>query len=208
MNEIQNPLELKFSLSNLRSLKRFSELRGTFDLRTGGRLQVVILQDALKQGEHTIEDATLTSLGIKLHMTRTTQKILTDADGKPAFSLSGQNDWQDSVECDVNNSETASAGGYGYPRSAKLEKAKMTTEGIPVVRIEITDTNGKPIKPIRSQFNYGGSITKSDAYFKDQLPDTAQLRLTVHRDSQIIRVPFALKNVPIPPIPPLAPLSK
>lgn len=205
----KDSVRVSFGLYDPPPLK-LSELRGSFALRTGGHLQVVIPKDALKQTGRVIEDATLKSLGVTVHMTRTTRQPPTENETKlPAFSLTGEvDDAQDELEFDVNNGEKTAVGGYNYPaqhapREYKLAQKELksdvkTGDRNAVVRLEITDANGKLFVPIKSTVGFGSSISKAEFSFKDRLPDDSQLRLTIHRDAQEIRVPFALKDIEIP----------
>lgn len=195
--------QVSFSLRNPVASTKLSELRGSFALRTGGRFQEVVLKDAFRQTGRAIDDATLKRLGITVHIDRTTRPPQAESEPKQ-FTLSPPDDLEDSqdvVEIDVRTGGSP-AWGYSSPYPAPPPEAlqnQKTDASAAVIRLEITDANGKPISSMRSTGRYGSSIEAVKHCFKDKLPDASQLRLTLHRDSKEIRVPFALKDIAIPP---------
>jgi hypothetical protein len=192
--------QISFGLHNPPPLKKLSELRGSFALRTGGRLQEVILKDALKHSNRAIDDTALKSLGITVLVSRTTRPAPTDPAAK-VFTLSApgeSEDAQDVLELELRNGDFP-VGGYAYPSSVEPKSARRTGDGNTVTRVQIADANGRPFTPLTTNVTYGSNIGKAKFCFKDKLPDGTQLQLTIHRDAREIRVPFAFNNIEIPP---------
>ncbi|MCE5269338.1 MAG: hypothetical protein LLG00_15790 [Planctomycetaceae bacterium] len=72
----------------------------------------------------------------------------------------------------------------------------------PVVKCEVCDAEGKRLQTS----NWSLSLTGRRSVacwqsFKERLPQDAQLRISVRKDSRKIRVPFAFKDIEIPPLP-------
>ena len=59
-----------FQLRDPPPLKKLSEVRGSLVLRTGGRLQEVVVKDFLKPTNRAIDNATLKALGVAVVTTR------------------------------------------------------------------------------------------------------------------------------------------
>ncbi len=189
----KDSVRISFGLQNPPALKKLAELRGSFALRTGGHLQEVIVKDLLKQSGPVINDATLKRLGVTVRIARTTM----EANVFTLSPLSEAGDVQDVLELDVGNGEIP-VGGYAYPAPRELKVDMNASDRCAVTRLTITDANGKPIMPLRTNSSYGSSIGKMKFCFKEKLPDGSQLHLTIHRDAKNIRVPFGLTNIEVP----------
>jgi hypothetical protein len=198
-------VQVSFNWVDPPPLRKLSELRGSFALRTGGRLQEVVLKNAFRKTKGVIEDATLKSLGITVHIARTTWPAPEKCD-KSAFSFTvppgDPSEAQEILEFDMGDGKPAPSG-YAFPSGQEVPvivKPK-TANHPPLVRLEVTDGDGKPFMPLRSECTYDkdGSIERIKLSFAERLPASSQLRLTVHRDPKEIRVPFVLKDVRVPP---------
>jgi hypothetical protein len=72
---------------------------------------------------------------------------------------------------------------------------------VPLSDFALTDSQGKPIDKAKVfAFDVNNSVTLNCFCEKRLKPDT-QLRLVVHQDSRKVRVPFAFKDIAVPPIP-------
>jgi hypothetical protein len=71
----------------------------------------------------------------------------------------------------------------------------------PVVWCEVTDADGRQLDASGFSYGYNHQLGSWDRSFSNAIPDDAQLRLTIHKDSRKVRVPFQFKNIEIPPIP-------
>ncbi len=75
---------------------------------------------------------------------------------------------------------------------------------IPVILCEIFDEDGELLPSDNcsiSSAEWDPCWVSWRRVFKIPVPQTAQLRLVVHKDSRKIRVPFALKDIKVPPVP-------
>ena len=66
----EDAAEMLFQLRDPPPLKKLSEVRGSLVLRTGGRLQEVVVKDFLKPTNREIDNATLKALGVAVVTTR------------------------------------------------------------------------------------------------------------------------------------------
>ena len=98
------------------------------------------------------------------------------------------------------DSETAGLAGFG------AEAAEMVTVDVggdlqSLVEVMLTDPKGKPLDTaITGTSGFGKNMTYSFGLEKP-LPEDAQLRLTLHKDAKEVAVPFAAKDVKVPPVP-------
>lgn len=187
ITENHPPDGVRFSIDfqNPGPLKRLSELSGSLALRTGGRIQEVIVPGVLMQKSLTVQDPTLKDLGITLRLTRTTRP---PAEAKTKTGISRVDGKTVSTLAVISQAVPADELGI------KIEVASTT-----VVSVEMADRGGKPLKPVAWGMKFGETVKSATLRFKDKLPDDGQLRLRVHRDAQRLRVPFALKDIEIMP---------
>ncbi len=91
------------------------------------------------------------------------------------------------------------AASYGGPEALNLSLQWKRT---PVVMCEVRDADGSPLRTGNSSLSYTGprSLTWWRS-FKDAIPQDAQLRVHVQKDSRKIRVPFAFKDIEVAPVP-------
>lgn len=165
-------VRLSLNFYNPPPLKKLSEMRGSFALRTGGRLQEVVIADLLKYCGGDIDNKMLKKLGVTVRVARSTKP--TKGSGLPSFIVPTKpNDRIDELTFLVSSSDNA------------------------VVRLEVADVNGKSFTP--NGLQYDKSIEVAVLNCDDKFPDDSQLRLTIHRDAKLVRVPFALNNIEIPP---------
>jgi hypothetical protein len=191
------------------------DLRGSVALQTGGRYETIVVSDKLMDSRRQIKEETKsdTKTGIGI---------------SSAKFIFGHGPSTEHIERQVN-SETLKRLGITVELAYQERKAEppitRTVDGVTevtvfagpahelsidarwgetlVTRFEVADASGKPIKETSS----GGSRSENQwsvtLGYPNKLPDDAQLRVTVHRDYQIVRVPFALKDLKIPPAPPM-----
>jgi hypothetical protein len=181
-------VRISLDLHNPPPLKKLRELRGSFALQTGGQLQVVVVKDALRQTGNLINDATLTSLGVKVRMTRKTRPP--SANTKPKITT---------TVSQIDGRAVGTIRWSDFPPPADDLELEATSSDNPIIHVEIIDADGKPIAPSGSSVDCDNSVKKAKFGFDEKLPDGTQLRLTIHRGAKTIRVPFALKDVEIPP---------
>jgi hypothetical protein len=192
-----------------------SDLRGSIALRTGGRIETIVLSDKLTDsGKQVREDAksdARTPIGIP-----------------PPPTIFGMDPSTEPVKRQVKN-ETLKRLGITVELAYQDRKAEppitRTADGVTVVSIfarpaheimihaewgetpvtsfEVVDASGKPLQ----ETFWSGSQLESQCLltlgYSDKVPDDARVRVVVHRDSEIVRVPFALKDLKIPPVPPM-----
>jgi hypothetical protein len=74
----------------------------------------------------------------------------------------------------------------------------------PVVWCQVVDAKGQRLDE-GSSSSCGGLGERTEVgwwqSFKEAIPDDAQLRLTIHKDCQKVRVPFEFKDIKVPPMP-------
>ncbi len=166
-------VRISLDFDNPPPLKKLSEMRGSFALRTGGRLQEVVIADLLKYCGGDIDNEMLKKLGVTVRVARSTQP--TKESGLPSFIVPAKpNDRIDELKLVILRDDNA------------------------VVRLEVTDSNGKPVELCASGSCSTSSIGSANFTCLDKFPDDSQLRLTIHRDAKKVRVPFVLKDVKIP----------
>jgi hypothetical protein len=164
-------VQISLDLYDLPQLTEIREVRGDFALRTGGQLQTVVIRNVLQQPSHLIHDKTIERLGIGVRMNRTTSASQVDEN---SFALSP-------------------------PSPADELEVGIQAGANPVLCLDIADAHGKQLTPMSSRSEFGMSIKKANFAFKDKLPNDVQLRITIHRDPQTIRVPFAVHRIDVPP---------
>lgn len=98
------------------------------------------------------------------------------------------------------DSETVGLSGFG------AEAAEMVTVDVEgdlqsLVQVMLTDPKGKPLDTsITGSSGFGNNMAYSFGLEKP-LPENAQLRLTLHKNAKEVAVPFAAKDVKVPPVP-------
>lgn len=168
-------VEMLFQLRDPPPLKKLSELRGSSVLRTGGRLQEVVVKDFLKPNSRAIDNATLKALGVAVVTTRIALKPAAKSAPAPrSFDAPDlmMPDAVDEVELDITSGDS------------------------PVVQIAITDPGGESLASPACRYDTG--IRKATFLSKEKLPDDSQLRVTVHRDAQEMQVPVVLRDLEVP----------
>lgn len=173
----KNGVRLTISLYDVPPLQQLSEVRGSFALQNGGRQQFVLLKHVLQHGDEDINDVALNDLGITVRLKRTIPSRETEAEKR--------------LRTSITPADAAD------PR--EVLTCRIESRDHPVVGIKFADAKGKLLPAIPLMWDYGNSINEAQFGFKETLPDDCQLLLTVHRDAQVVRVPFALSKLAIPP---------
>lgn len=180
----QDGLEIYLGSYDPPAAKKLSELRGCIDLRTGGRYETLVLPNVLKRPDRPVENDLLKKLGLTVKV-----KCIHPAPRKDdAPRDSGKRSdaavlW--TVPTDIETMERC--------------RIEIQEDQNPVVRYALTDARGKTLRESCTNLHGSEKKYRVDLCYEKPLPDNVRLKLTVHADPQILHVPFALKNVMIPP---------
>lgn len=155
-------------------VESIKEIRGTVKLRTGGRYENVVVEEVKEQLDQPIGNEVLKRAAISIEVSSQTSDDAPQDDGF-GFGLGG------------NTAETI--------------VVKARGELAPITQVELTDANGKPLEQVMSGSAGFGQQMQYSLGFAEPVPDDAQLRLVLHLDAEEIDVPFALKDIQVPPVP-------
>jgi hypothetical protein len=153
--------------------KRLRELRGSVALRTGGRLDTVIVKDVLENVGKPIENETLKALGISVRVARHERHL----DSGELTDL-GPN-FKDMIEA---------------VRLVFVQDGKTF-----IHHFDVLDGRGSPVQTGENYVYDKNGTVEWNCYYKKELPLDTQLRIVVHKDSRKVRVPFVFKDIKIPP---------
>ncbi|HLA85714.1 MAG TPA: hypothetical protein VJL29_13065 [Thermoguttaceae bacterium] len=171
----RNSIDINLGNFSSEPTKKLKELRGSVDLRTGGRMESVTLPKAIKRLNGIFDDKSLKKLGLSVQVTKI----------KPAEKPSYDFPFSKGI-------------GPGKGKDDRWHVAIDWKES-PVVGCEIVDSRGKLLNAYMSSWSCNDNHMDKELAYKKKLPEDAQLRLIVHVDSRIVRMPFALRDVPVPP---------
>lgn len=170
-------------------IEKVSELRGSLALRTGGQFKTVVLSRALKRTDRPFDNESLEALGMVVQLRNAMPTNETVAPSKSA-----------STPADSRLHKPFYGPFSDAPTELK-ERWLVTIEGKECVVVECTmvDSQGKPLSWQMSRRDRIDKTLHIELGYTEKLPDDAQLKLTMHVDPQILHVPFALKDIAVPP---------
>lgn len=177
---VRIPIEIENPEPPIDAIK---EIRGTVKLRTGGRYENVVVSDIKTQLEKPIADEVLKQAGIAIEVTSQTSDDPTS---------------DDQASDDSRQGDGFTFGLGGEAAETVVVDARGTLE--PLVHVELVDGSGKPLEPMMSGSAGFGQQMQYSLGFAEPVPADARLRLVLHVDAQEVVVPFAVKDIDVPPV--------
>ena len=159
------------SFSPSRPLRKIRELRGTMALHTSDQSNIVIIKD-----------------------------LLTKIKAAPRIDAPSLRASRVTVRVNPPNKAELKMGGFPFAPIKTLDIA-LTWQRDAVVRCEVLDGDGRPLRGDDVCTSWDGDRSVSWKCTFSSIPSNAELRLTVQKNGRKIRVPFVLKNIEVPPMP-------
>ncbi len=170
---------LKLRIPNRPPIQSIRQLQGSLALQTAGEYQKVTVKDALKDlGEAAQEDGAVTGQWIADPIQDKNLDALgikLAAKRRPIPSWNSDKKIKDNIAVEIQSND-------------------------PVTACEILDAKGGPIPDVSNGFSGSSPFWMFDFQTTAVVPPDARLRLTFHKNSRKIRVPFLLKDVAVPKI--------
>ncbi|HBO46259.1 MAG TPA: hypothetical protein DD670_20505 [Planctomycetaceae bacterium] len=208
-------------------IKKFGELRGSIDLRTGGRIEKIVFSNALKRPDGVFDEESLKSLGLVVRVQNknprdrsepTTMAPLFDPSAllpptKPAippgpepfaFATSMPERWLITIERAKSEADGVSPVGKEQSAVSTVPPLARGAETPAISRCEVVECDLVDFQGKRLDWRTSGSLESGDTLlvglgYDKRLPDDAQLKLVVHLDPEVVSVPFELNDIPVPP---------
>ena len=199
----QGGVYLMLEIPNRPPIKTIRELRGSLALQAGGEYQTVIVKDAFKDLKNPVRETN--ALGAL-------PEIITPPGYAPPPPIVSPGNTGNELRGKAIRDKVLEAMGVKLATSRSLIPAWNMHQKIednifievksddPVTSCDILASDGKQIQAISSSYSGNGRDWNFTLQTDTVIPPDAQLRLTFHKKSRKIRVPFDIKNIPVPEI--------